>query len=317
MKIGFITAEENILQSYFPTIAEPELVQEEPLFTPDDQLLVDYLREVNKFEVLPVIWGTKVESLKDFDLLIIRSPWDYMDSVNNREDFFEWLSLLHKNGIKVFNDINICNWLLDKHYLKDFADAGISIVSTQYVEKDESCDLEKIYAEKGPFVIKPCISAAGKGLKFIQNLNDASKYQGAINDALKGSSFMVQEYIPEIKVTGEWSLVFFGDEYSHSVHKTSASDSILVQAEKGGKLIFEEPPKNIIDFAENVVLNIKKAYLNSHDNIYNNILYIRVDIIESKYGPLLSELEGVEPELFFRANKLSVKLFTEKLVSFL
>ena len=30
-------------------------------------------------------------------------------------------------------------------------------------------------------------------------------------------------------------------------------------------------------------------------------LYLRIDVIESGDGPLLSECEGVEPELFFRA----------------
>jgi hypothetical protein len=38
-------------------------------------------------------------------------------------------------------------------------------------------------------------------------------------------------------------------------------------------------------------------------------LYLRIDIIETAAGALLSECEGVEPELFFRARPESVALF--------
>lgn len=317
MKLGFVTANENVFKLYFPTVAEPNLLQKEPHFTPDDQLVVDYLRSFYGFEVLPVIWGTPVKQLVDFEALVIRSPWDYMDSVENRQKFMEWLGLLSKNNIKVFNDVDIANWLLDKHYLKDFFAVGMPIVPTEYYEKNAHCDLTAIYNKKGSFVVKPAISAAGKGLKFISSLNDAKKFQSQVNAEIDNSCLMVQDYIPEIKTNGEWSLIFFGGEYSHSVKKMPSQYSILVQAEKGGKLILEEPNKKIIDFAKNVISNIEKAYLISHDNIYNNILYIRVDIIESKYGPLLSELEGVEPELFFRFNKFSIDLFAKKLVNLL
>lgn len=317
MKLGFITSNNSVLLIYFPTAAEPELFQKEPLFTPDDQLLVDYLREYKKIDVQPVIWGTDVNELKDFDALIIRSTWDYMDSSDTRNDFLQWLTLLGQHNIRVFNNIDIVKWLLDKHYLKDFNSADVKTVPTKYIEKDESCSLLDVYKEKGPFVVKPCISAAGKGLKFIENEMTTVEYQKIIDCELENRSLMIQEYIPEIKSKGEWSLIFYGNEYGHSVHKTAARDSILVQAEKGGKLLFEEPKKNIINFAHSVVDNFESAYKIGVNKKYNNILYLRIDIIESQYGPLLSEVEGVEPELFFRANQASVKLFTDKLLELL
>ena len=40
-------------------------------------------------------------------------------------------------------------------------------------------------------------------------------------------------------------------------------------------------------------------------------LYLRIDVIETVTGGLLSECEGVEPELFFRARPGSVASFAK------
>ena len=40
-------------------------------------------------------------------------------------------------------------------------------------------------------------------------------------------------------------------------------------------------------------------------------LYLRIDLIETPTGGLLSECEGVEPELFFRAHSESVIRFAK------
>ena len=40
-------------------------------------------------------------------------------------------------------------------------------------------------------------------------------------------------------------------------------------------------------------------------------LYLRIDITETAAGALLSECEGVEPELFFRARLVSAARFAE------
>jgi hypothetical protein len=42
-------------------------------------------------------------------------------------------------------------------------------------------------------------------------------------------------------------------------------------------------------------------------------LYLRIDVIESATGPMISECEGVEPELFFRACSGSEQRFRELL----
>ncbi len=315
MKIGFITASEEVLKIYFPTPQEPDLISTEPPFTPDDQILVNHLREKYNIEVSAIIWGTRTETLKDFDAFIIRSPWDYMDSQEQREKFFRWIKELNQLNIKIFNGYEILTWLLDKHYLKDLKEAGISTVPTEFVEQGHQIDLIKVYERKGPFIIKPCISAAGVGLRFISDKDKAEKEQNSINNELKQVGFLLQDFIKEIKTNGEWSLIFFSGEYSHSLLKKPAEDNILVQGEYGGTLEFIDAPSDIIDFGKKVTDKISEAYkLSKGKDLKEKILYLRVDIIKSQNNLYLSELEGVEPELFFRAKKGSEELFSKKLL---
>ena len=315
MKIGLITANAKVLDTYFPTKEEPELRSTEPPFTPDDQLLVNHLRKVYGFVVDAVIWGCEVNGLKHYDAFIIRSPWDYMDNSQKREAFFQWLKELDRLKIPIFNDLKILNWLLDKHYLKDFSQAGINIVPTQFIEKGQAIDLDEVYKKKGPFIIKPCISAAGIGLRYISSSEIARHQQASIEEELQTVGFMIQDFLGDIKTNGEWSLIFFEGEYSHSVLKKPAEDNILVQGEYGGTLTFSQAPEDIISFGKNVISSIKEAYKNyAPTEICKETLYLRVDIINSGSKYYLSELEGVEPELFFRAKKGSEELFADRFI---
>ncbi len=94
MKISLITSPQEKLKDYFPTSAEPDFKPSEAPFTPDDQILVNHLRK-RGHEVNARTWGTEIwnENSKA-DLFIMRSPWDYMDTKENRFKFLKWLSEL-------------------------------------------------------------------------------------------------------------------------------------------------------------------------------------------------------------------------------
>lgn len=313
-KIGFITSLSEKLDYYFPTIAEPDFTSTEPPFTPDDQIAVNYLRKDRNLNIEPVIWGTPPEDLKEFDLLIIRSPWDYTDSNKSRQLFLRWIEEIEKSNLNLLNSTKFIKWMLDKHYLKDFERSGIPIVPTIYTEKEEPINLKKIYKTKGAFIIKPCISAAGVGLRYIDSENCAGHYQEEINIESQYTEFMIQDFIKEIQTKGEWSLIYFGGEYSHSIHKKPATNSILVQAELGGSLHFKEPEIKLIEFGNKVMNSLATAFKIATNEDYNNdALYLRIDIIEDETGYYLSECEGVEPELFFRAKPGSEKTFAKHL----
>ena len=313
MKIGFITTQPHIIKTYFPTAAEPFFIPTEPLFTPDDQLAVDTLRS-NGFDVQGVLWGASPEEIASFDALIFRSPWDYKDTHDNKVRFLAWLSSLKNSNATILNPIDFIHWNIDKHYLRDLSSVGIAIVPTNYIEQGEVFNLTKHFENEGAFIAKPCISAGGDGLFCIQSLDEAQELQEQINIALKHNSYMIQPIIEDIKTNGEWSFIFIGNQYSHAIHKITAPDSIFVHAERGGGFVFNEiPSDHLIQFAKEVRKKILPVFNKKTGSsmVDTELLYLRIDVIDTQQGPVVIECEGVEPELFFRAHLPSTQLFSD------
>ncbi len=298
-RIGIVTCGAEKLADYFPTVAEPGFVPTEPPFTPDDQLLVDELRR-RGHQVSAVVWGVETLHLTDrFDRLIVRSAWDYMDSDELRQGFLRWLEQLAATGMVVENEPPVMLWLMDKRYLLDFAAVGVPIVPTQLIPLGESFDLETFVERHVAAVIKPAVSAAGAGLEFLPDRQAARAFQQEFAERCQRGAQLVQPFLPEIQTNGEWSLVYFGGEYSHGVHKLPARGQIMVHAERGGSLRFAEPPSVVRQLGDRAAAAVPRAFANRGTSSCRMPLYLRIDVIETVTGGLLSECEGVEPELFF------------------
>jgi glutathione synthase/RimK-type ligase-like ATP-grasp enzyme len=315
LRIGIVTCKPEKLADYFPTSAEPDLIPTEPPFTPDDQQLVDELRR-RGHTVDPVIWGGEIGHLQQtFDRLVIRSPWDYMDSEEQRLGFMVWIKKLEQAGMNVSNPPGVMAWLTNKQYLLDLGETGIPVVPTRYVKPGSGVEVVDYYT--GAMVIKPAISAAGAGLVCLETEEEAAAFQSrfAVLNAKQG--YLIQPLIPEIRTAGEWSLIYLGGVYSHAIHKKPAPGKILCHAEQGGALHFGDAPERLRRVADQAVQQLPDAYNRRHPEAMQKslfpLLYLRVDLIESEAGPLVSECEGVEPELFFRARPGSESDFADLL----
>ncbi len=310
-RIGGVTSRPEKLADYFPTVAEPDFIPTEPPFTPDDQLLVDELR-CRGHQVSAIVWGADTSQLTDrFDRIIVRSPWDYMDSDELRRGFLRWLENLSATGLCVENELQVMLWLMDKSYLLDFAAVGVPIVPTQLIPAGGSFDLEAFVERYGAAIIKPAVSAAGAGLEFLPDRQTSRSFQEEFAGRCQRGAQLVQPFLPEIQTNGEWSLVYFGGDFSHGVHKLPASGQIMVHAERGGSLRFADPPAVVRQMGDRAAAAVPRAFANRGDRSCRMPLYLRIDIIETVGGGLLSECEGVEPELFFRARPGSAARFAE------
>ena len=288
-RVGFVTAGD--LSRYMPS-------KKNPLYTHDDQAAVDDLT-AHGWEVAPVVWGTPPEQLRrgGFALLVVRSPWDYMDSDLTRTSFLAWITLLAAAGLTVVNDITLMLWSLDKHYLGDLAEVGATVVPTVFLGPDQPCNLAEWVAERGPLVVKPAIAAAAKDAHRIMTPAAAANLDFA---ALRsGRTFLIQPYLPEIVSTGEWSLVMIDGVFSHAVWKRPALGNWLVQDELGGSVESAVPPDSVLAAAEHTWSLLPAAFGLRERARYVAPLYGRIDVILTAKGPLTSELELVEPELFF------------------
>ena len=202
---------------------------------------------------------------------------------------------------------------MDQRYLLDFAAVGVSIVPTQLIPVGESFELETFVEQHVAAVIKPAVSAAGAGLEFLPDRQTAQAFQQEFTERCQRGAQLVQPFLPEIQTNGEWSLVYLGGDYSHGVHKLPARGQILVHAERGGSLRFAGPPVVVRQLGDQAAAAVPGAFANRGDRSCRMPLYLRIDVIETASGGLLSECEGVEPELFFRARPGSAARFAELL----
>ncbi len=99
---------------------------------------------------------------------------------------------------------------------------------------------------------------------------------------------MLQEMIPEVVERGEISLVFLGGVFSHAVVKRAKRGDFRVQKDFGGNVEVAIPSPAVLSFATDVMTRVAST-----------CLYARVDVVESSRGPILMELELIEPELYF------------------
>ena len=101
-------------------------------------------------------WQTTTNFLK-YDLLVIRSPWDYAQNFNQ---FHNWLHLANSQ-VKVINPVAVIDENIDKRYLLKLAAAGIEIIPTQVLES--IAGLNDIELHEGKMVMKPVIGAGARG----------------------------------------------------------------------------------------------------------------------------------------------------------
>ena len=81
--------------------------------------------------------------------------------------------------------------------------------------------------------------------------------------------------------------MFCAGLFTHAVRKHAKSGDFRVQQDFGGVVEPLLPRADLVAFANRVVSTVPAC------------LYARVDVVESNHGPLLMELELIEPELYF------------------
>ena len=104
----------------------------------------------------------------------------------------------------------------------------------------------------------------------------------------RASGALLQEVVPEIVEHGEMSLVYFGGAFSHAVREAREGRRISRAAGFRRPRRAATPSPALLSFADRVMTHVP-----------DTCLYARVDVVESSRGPLLMELELIEPELYF------------------
>lgn len=237
-----------------------------------DRMLEEALR-ARSAEVEITQWQDAACDWSRFDAVVVRSCWNYF---HHLADFLAWLERVETSGARLLNPRASILWNADKRYLAALADSGVRIPGTQFIAPAELFDAETVRRSRGwtSVVSKPLVSGS------------AWRTERDPDSPIRGPS-MVQEFLPEITSAGEWSLVFFGGAHSHSVRKRPRAGEFRVQEHRGGSAELGDAPAAVHLAAEQVLAACGQR---AH--------FARVDLVATDRGPLLMELEIIEPELF-------------------
>ena len=256
----------------------------QPLITADDQLLADAL-EARGVRVTPIPW-TELDpnAVLDAPPILLRSTWDYHRVPTL---FRSWLHALEDSGRQMFNPPSVVRGNVDKIYLRELETAGIAIPRTRWVEGIDTASIERVLLEESwtKAVLKPRIAATAYGTFLVERGTSLSDDQLL---PARSSGAMLQEVVPEVVDRGETSLVFLGGVFSHAVVKRAKPGDFRVQKDFGGQVEATTPPATMLAFAGDVMRHVPST-----------CIFARVDVVEAGRGPILMELELIEPELYF------------------
>jgi hypothetical protein len=269
-----------------------------PELDADSQRLSARLVELG-VSVTAAVWDDPSHDWDTFDLVVVRSCWDY---VHRREQFLEWCASV----TNLANPAAVLSWNTDKRYLQRLERCGVPTVPTHWLTPDQPwCP-----PDDGEWVIKPVVSIASLDTGRYR-MADAVERRLAAAHVTRlqraGRAVMVQPYMRAIDVEGETSLVFLGGAFSHAVSKTAA----LCGPDQGVDRRFL--PAGGLRLREHRVtaaeLAVAERALAAAPCAREDLLYARVDLIPGECSdPLLIELELTEPQLYLDRERAVERL---------
>ncbi|RSK46768.1 hypothetical protein EI293_04685 [Hymenobacter perfusus] len=254
----------------------------------EDSLLTRYLR-AQGHTVEPRIWSNPAVDWLRYDVVLVKSPWDYFDRVT---EFYEWLDRMQQLGVRMLNPATTIRWNADKKYLLEMEQAGVRIVPTRLLPRGQAVEAAALLAEMGQeqLVIKPAVSGGAKNT-FVLTRQDTAVRQPLLTELLQHEDFLAQPFQARIQEEGEWSLLYYGGEYSHCVLKTPKSGDFRVQHYLGGGIEPRQAPAHLRRAADDIVRRFAAG-----------CLYARVDGLNQDGELLLMELELIEPFLYLASD---------------
>lgn len=240
----------------------------------DDRLALEPLAGLG-VDVEPVVWDDRAADWASYDLVVVRSTWDY---TLRREEFLDWAASVPR----LLNPVDVLVWNTDKRYLAELAATGVPVVPTIFVAPGEAYDVPAY-----EHVVKPTVSAGARDTRRFTAGEDSAAHATALLEA--GRTVMVQPYQSSVDEAGETAVLSFLGEHSHAARKAPVlvpglgdpnAVAITPREATGAELAVAQAALAVVPWPE-------------------PLLYARVDVVPGPDGaPLLMELEVTEPSLF-------------------
>jgi hypothetical protein len=258
----------------------------------DDLRLAVALRDRGVDATLAV-WDDAAVDWDAFDLVIVRSTWDYDRRLG---EFLAWTEAV---GERLRNRPDVLRWNSDKHYLADLAAAGLPVVDTVFVDPGD-----RPPALEGEVVVKPAISAGARDTGRFGPATHAEARALVARLAGEGRTAMVQPYLPAVDTHGETALVFLGGALSHVLRKRAVltpDEEAPVRRDAIGaaEVMYRDDLVGAGAATGRERATADRVVGHLVDRFGPVPLYVRVDLIPGPDGdPVVLEVEAVEPNLY-------------------
>ena len=234
-----------------------------------------------------VTWDDPTVDWSAFGAVVIRSTWDYHAHL---EQFLDWARRVAE-VTALWNPPQLIEWNVDKRYLLELAASGIPIVPTQIVDaRGERPPCE------GDIVVKPSVGAGSIGVRRFDD-DPAGAYEHIDVLHARGAVAMVQR----VRVGGRRRR-----RDRHGVHRRRLQPCVPQGADPGvdhrmwrAACSRESGPRpRHLRRTELAVAELVVATLPA-------TAYARVDLLPTGDGPVVLELEVIEPSLFLHLDPTS------------
>ncbi|SFN80530.1 RimK-like ATP-grasp domain-containing protein [Bizionia echini] len=265
----------------------------------EDYLVQQALQNEN-LTVARLAWDDPDFNWSDTKAILFRTTWDYFDRF---PEFSKWLAMV-STKTKLLNSEKLIRWNIDKHYLLDLKSTGIPVAESYFIEAGTQITLAELHQQLqwNETVLKPCVSGAGRHTYKLSPENRAD-YESIFSELIQNESMMLQPFQHNIVNQGELSLIIFNGMYSHAVLKQAKAGDFRVQDDFGGSVTTYNPSETEITFAVNATKACPELPI-----------YARVDIFTDNANQLaVSELELIEPELWFRNNHKAAGILAKQI----
>jgi glutathione synthase/RimK-type ligase-like ATP-grasp enzyme len=268
-------------------------------FVADSDLSIAPMAELGwEVEMLP--WRRDVD-WNDYDLVYICTPWDYQHDV---EAFLGVLEAIERSSARLVNSLDLVRWNLEKTYLRELEMRGADIVPSIFFDRFDAHRIAKCFSahNTGRIVVKPVVGANSDHI-FVLTEPLLDDVVDELEQTFERRPFFVQPFVDSVQSEGEYSLFFFGGDYSHAILKRPRPGDFRTQEEHGADILSIEAPPELIAMARSVL-----GVVNPQP------VYVRADFVRDTGARFrLMELELIEPSLYFRTDPGSASRFAKAL----
>ncbi|HEU4419725.1 MAG TPA: hypothetical protein VFT55_12370 [Planctomycetota bacterium] len=260
------------------------------------------------------VWDDPAVDWRRFDAVLIRSTWDYQDK---RPAFLDWSERVAA-VTRLHNPARVVAWNTHKRYLRDLAAAGVPQAPTVWLSRGPVVDLAALVGARGwrEAFLKPCVGAtARETLRFPATAAGIETAQAHVDRLLPHEDLMLQPFLASVTERGEWSAIFVDGAITHCVRKIPVAGDYRVQDDFGAR---DEPyrPTAIERALAIDTMEVVRGCAGPCPGADGKpLLYARTDFLWADDGScVLTELELVEPSLFFRHNPAAAGTLADALL---